>query len=126
VRESLEWALQIAGKAGTRCRPIGFVATSAIAAFRLDWESRAARAPSTVRICRGISALYEDPVLGKLDADVLPRAGDSCAALKGAKSGARTGVLVNKFRERPNLPGVENSRGPSSKTRGGNCRPTMY
>jgi hypothetical protein len=112
VRESLEWALQVAG-GGQPLPPIGFVADLGHLAFRLDWEARAHRATVSVpNLPVNLLRTYEDQVLGKIDGDwTFGRAGDALRRFQGRDRGRGLAFFLTQFRERAGFPGVEFSPG---------------
>ncbi len=112
VRESLEWALQIAG-GGLPLPPIGFLADLGHLAFRLDWQARTHRIPAKVpNLPIQLLRTYEDQVLGKIDGDwTFGRAADALRRYRDRDRGRGLAFVLNQFRERANFPGVHFSPG---------------
>ncbi len=108
VKPALEWALEIAS-GGQPLPPVGFVADLGHAAFGLDWEVRANRDAAVAPVLPiGLVRTYEDHVLGKVYADwTFGRAGDALRRYQGRDRARGLAYLVDQFRRRAALPGVE-------------------
>jgi hypothetical protein len=112
VRPALEWALE-AASGGQPLPPVGFLADLGHVALGLDLESRGSRnavvAPSLpIHLLR----TYEDHVLGKVYADwTFTEASDALRRYAGRDQARGLAFLLNQFRERSGLSGVELSPG---------------
>jgi hypothetical protein len=108
VRSALEWALEIAS-AGQPLPPVGFVADLGQAAFGLDWEVRSNRDEAVAPVLPiSLVRTYEDHVLGKVYADwTFGRAGDALRRYQGRDRARGLAYLVDQFRQRAGLPGVD-------------------
>jgi len=108
VRPVLEWALE-AASAGQPLPPVGFVADLGHVAFGLDWELRPGREPPAVPgLPINLVRTYEDHVLGKVYADwTFQRGSDALRRYEGRDRARGLAFLLNQFRERAGVAGVE-------------------
>jgi hypothetical protein len=112
ARTVLEWAMEVAS-AGEPLPPVGFLADLGHAAFGTDWEAQPGQASVSVpNLPINLVRTYEDHVLGKLYADwTFSRAGDALRHYQGRDRARGLAFLLEQFRQRSSLPGVELSPG---------------
>jgi hypothetical protein len=112
VRPALEWAME-AASGGQPLPPVGFLADLGHVALAMDLDARGTRntvvAPSVpINVLR----TYEDHVLGKVYADwTFNEASDALRRYQGRDQARGLAFLLNQFRERSGLAGVEMSPG---------------
>jgi hypothetical protein len=112
VRSALEWCLEIAS-AGQPLPPPGFVADAGHVAFGMDWEAKADREDRPIHgVPPGLLRAYEDHVLGKLYVDwSFAEAGEYLRTYQGRDRPRGLAFVLNQFRERAGVAGVELSPG---------------
>src|SRR5437763_11268629 len=106
VRPALEWALEVAS-AGNPLPPVGFVADVGLVAFGQDREARPRDALPVPGLASGLARTYEDPVLGKLYADVtFERAADALRPYQGRDRARGLAFIIDQFRRRAGFGGA--------------------
>jgi hypothetical protein len=112
VRDTLEWALEIAS-AGQEIPPPGFLADLGHIAFGQDHEAPAGRdALAVPALPITLLRTYEDHVLGKFYADwTFSRAGDALRRYKGRDQSRGLAFLYQQFARRSGFHGVRLSPG---------------
>lgn len=106
VRDSLEWAMEVAS-GGHPLPPVGFVADVGHIAFGNDAEHRAKEPLHVPGWPPALGRMYEDHVLGKLYADpMFERAGDALQKYQGKDRVKGLAYVVNQLRERAGIGGV--------------------
>jgi hypothetical protein len=109
VRPALEWAMEVASGSQPLLPPVGFLADLGHVGLGLDLESRGSRTPVLPpAVPIHLLRTYEDHVLGKVYADwTFTEASDALRRYAGRDRARGLAFVLNQFRERSGMPGVE-------------------